>query len=47
MFSFKFSISDVFEAYAQQRTPGAYRIFFCYGKERYVIEILTIVPHPD
>jgi mRNA-degrading endonuclease RelE of RelBE toxin-antitoxin system len=36
----------VFEAYAEQDTPTAYRIFFCYGSLRGVILILTIVPHP-
>ena len=24
----------VFEAYAQNRTPGAYRVFWCYGPEK-------------
>lgn len=38
---------DVFEAYAQQRTPSAYRIFFCYGPGRQIIQILAIMPHPD
>lgn len=44
---------DVFEAYAQNRAPGAYRIFFFYGPDRRengrrvaVISILTIMPHP-
>ena len=36
----------VFEAYAEQHTPAAYRIFFCYGSPRGTIMILTIVPHP-
>ena|SRR3989338_9235197 len=36
----------VFEAYAEQDTPSAYRIFFCYGPSRGTIMILTIVPHP-
>lgn len=36
----------VFEAYAEQRTSAAYRIFFCYGPTRGKIMILTIVPHP-
>ena len=36
---------EVFEAYAQQNTPGAYRIFFYYsGKEQ--ITIIAITPHP-
>jgi hypothetical protein len=37
---------DVFEAYAQKRTPGAYRIFWCYAVEPRTIIILLIVPHP-
>lgn len=45
----------VFEAYAQQNTPGAYRVFWYYGtdetdkdKKRIpVTTILAIVPHPD
>lgn len=36
----------VFEAYAEQRTPAAYRIFFNYAPTRGKIMILTIVPHP-
>ena len=36
---------EVFEAYAQNNTPGAYRIFFCYLKNK-SITILTISPHP-
>ena len=37
---------NVFEAYAEQHTPTAYRIFFCYGQTKGKIMILTIVPHP-
>lgn len=36
----------VFEAYAQNQTPGAYRVFWCYGKEKGEITILAITPHP-
>jgi hypothetical protein len=36
----------VFEAYAQQKTPGAYRIFWYYGPERGMITIVAITPHP-
>lgn len=36
----------VFEAYAQQKTSGAYRIFWCYGPEQKTITIIAIVPHP-
>ena len=40
------SQEKVFEAYAQHRTPGAYRIFWCYGPARGEITILSITPHP-
>ncbi|MGH2863063.1 MAG: hypothetical protein ACRDLT_16405 [Solirubrobacteraceae bacterium] len=36
----------VFEAYAQNRTPGAYRIFWCYGPEKGQITVIAITPHP-
>ena len=36
----------VFEAYAQNRTPGAYRVFWCYGPKKDQITILAITPHP-
>lgn len=36
----------VFEAYAQQDTPAAYRIFFYYGRQRGEIVIFAITPHP-
>lgn len=37
---------EVFEAYAENKTPGAYRIFWYYGPERGIITILSITPHP-
>ncbi len=44
---------DVFEAYAQNQTPGAYRVFFIYGPDRTkgrknipVLTIVAIIPHP-
>jgi hypothetical protein len=37
---------DVFEAYAQNRTPGAYRVFWYYGPDKREITILAITPHP-
>ena len=44
---------EVFEAYVQQHTPGAYRIFFYYGPDRRqgnrripVLTIVAITPHP-
>ena len=36
----------VFEAYVQNRTPGAYRLFWCYGPEKKMITIIAITPHP-
>ena len=36
----------IFEAYAQNKTPGAYRVFWCYGPEQKQITILAITPHP-
>jgi hypothetical protein len=36
----------VFEAYVQQKTPAAYRIFWYYGPERKQITIVAITPHP-
>ena len=44
---------EVFEAYVQNRTPGAYRVFFHYGPDRMekgkrvaVVTIVAITPHP-
>ncbi len=37
---------DVFEAYVENRTPGAYRVFWLYGPESSQITILAITPHP-
>lgn len=36
----------VFEAYAEQDTPAAYRVFFYYGRQRGEIVIFAITPHP-
>lgn len=36
----------VFEAYAEHRTPAAYRVFWHYGPEKGVITIIAITPHP-
>jgi hypothetical protein len=36
----------VFEAYAQNNTPGAYRIFWCYGPKKGEVTIIAITPHP-
>ena len=45
---------EVFEAYAQQKTPAAYRIFWHYGPDETggrgnriaIITIVAITPHP-
>lgn len=36
----------VFEAYVQNNTPGAYRMFWCYGPEKGQLTIIAITPHP-
>ena len=44
----------IFEAYAQQDTPGAYRVFWHYGPDEQsergeripIITIISIIPHP-
>lgn len=36
----------VFEAYVQNRTPGAHRLFWCYGPDKGDITIIAITPHP-
>lgn len=36
----------VFECYAEQNTPAAYRVFFYYGPDKGSITIFSITPHP-
>ena len=36
----------VFEAYAEQSTPAAYRIFWYYGPRENQITIVAVTPHP-
>jgi hypothetical protein len=36
----------VFEAYAQNKTPGAYRVFWCYGPDKQELTLIAITPHP-
>ena len=36
----------VFEAYAESRTPAAYRVFWHYGPGKNEITVLAITPHP-
>ncbi len=37
---------DIFEAYAENNTPQAYRIFWHYGPDKKQITIISIIPHP-
>jgi hypothetical protein len=38
---------DLFEAYAENSTPGAYRIFFCYDPDlRETLLIVDVCAHP-
>jgi hypothetical protein len=36
----------VFEAYAEQNTSAAYRVFFYYGPRQGELTIFAIIPHP-
>lgn len=36
----------IFESYAENDTPGAYRIFWYYGPGKGIITIFLIVAHP-
>jgi hypothetical protein len=38
--------AKVFEAYAQNKTPGAYRVFWCYGPGANEITVIAITEHP-
>ncbi len=37
---------EIFEAYAENKTPQAYRIFWHYGPGKKEITIIAITPHP-
>jgi hypothetical protein len=37
---------EIFESYAQNNTPGAYRIFWYYGPKKKEITVVAITPHP-
>lgn len=37
----------VFVAYAQQKTPSAYRILWHYGPDKDDITVIAIIPHPN
>ncbi len=36
----------ILEAYAEQNTPAAYRIFWYYGPHKKEITVIAITPHP-
>jgi hypothetical protein len=36
----------VFEAYVQQHTLSAYRVFWCYGPGKGELTVIAITPHP-
>ena len=36
----------IFEAYAEQNTPAAYRIFFYYGNNKGEIVVFAVTEHP-
>lgn len=40
------SREKVFEAYAQNKTPGAYRVFWCYGPGKQELTLIAITSHP-
>ncbi|MDS3859292.1 hypothetical protein RIF25_00585 [Thermosynechococcaceae cyanobacterium BACA0444] len=37
---------EVFEAYVENKTPGAFRVFWFYGPVRNTITVVAITPHP-
>jgi hypothetical protein len=37
---------EIFEAYAENDTAAAYRIFWHYGPGKKIITIIAITPHP-
>jgi hypothetical protein len=41
-----FNGEKVFEAYAEQNTPAAYRVFWHYGPGKGMITIVAIADHP-
>ncbi len=37
---------EIFQSYIENRTPGAFRIFWYYGPDKKDITIVTITTHP-
>jgi hypothetical protein len=41
-----FKSQDTFQSYVENKTPGAFRIFWYWGPEKNEITIFAITPHP-
>lgn len=37
---------DAWESYVENKTPAAYRLFWCYGPGAGTLTIIAITPHP-
>ena len=37
---------DIFQSYVENKTPGAFRIFWHYGPDKQQITIVAVTPHP-
>ncbi len=37
---------DVWESYVENRTPAAWRVFWCYGPASDEITVIAVTPHP-
>lgn len=37
---------EIFEAYVENKTPAAYRLFWHYGPQKNHITVVAITPHP-
>jgi hypothetical protein len=38
---------DVWESYIENKTPGAWRLFWVYGPDGDELTVVTLGPHPD
>lgn len=38
--------TEVFEAYAENKTPAAFRVFWHYGPGKGKLTVIAIAPHP-
>jgi len=37
---------DIFQSYIENKTPGAFRVFWHYGPDKTVITIVAVTAHP-